>query len=637
MIEDTRTTTATATFPDVRFEVLWNQGPDVSDGDWCDISHYVVGGQSVVGRGIDESERFQSGDLSLTLETQGSEGRLFDPENTAGPFYPWLRPMVQVRVTAMWNDSLRCVWRGYVTSWGQTHVQDKKFVTTVRARDAFERLNRMPLPSSWLELAISKDRPTHWWRLDEASGTVASDSGYGSTLYDAYYVNSPTLSDATVVPYDGGRQGVTLDGTPTQYVSIPGQATEAASTYSIEVWFTRAGAVGGSEDALVVLGTILASGSYAALAMTAGGIVAWDDGDAIVGALDVAMTSGRHQAVVTRSGSTVKFYLDGVLTETDTTAMGGLPTNRWLVGSNYAMQGGAEDSGWNGGVANLAFWSGTVLTADQVAAHYNAGMLAHSGDDTGTHIGRVLDYKGWPSALRDLDTGASTVGAYELSAGNVLEFVQRMADTELGRTFVEMADFGKVAHQSRTATVTEARSITSQGTWGDKHSGGTILFADVEPMRDETLIRNPVSASKSGGATFTADDRALIENRFGDRGWTAPTAYDANENTVAARAQWLLGRFKDERTRIPSVTFEPTQNASILWPEILDRRIGDRVTVKRTPLGTGNQVTLDMTVERIAHRFTPRTWTTTYALAAAQTSLPALWDDGLWDDGLWGY
>lgn len=611
--------TADVDYPELVVEWLPCSGPFAADGDWCDITAYVVTGSSFTGRQY-ELERFQSGTLTLTLRTAS---RLFDPEFTSGPFFPWLLPLRQVRVSAVWSGVRYDVWRGYVTDWGQTvDAPDNLFETSITAKDALLLFEQMALPASWLELAISKDRPTHWWRLDEASGTVAIDSGYGSTRYDGSYINKPSLSNATVVPFDGGRQGVTFDGSPVQYVSIPPTASEGASTYSLEVWFTRAGEVGDDADALVTLGTVLVAGSYATLIMTSQGRVTWSDGNVTLDTADVATTSGRHQVVVTRSGSTVSLYLDGVLTATGTTAMGGLPTDRWFVGSDNAMQGVYVSSGWNGAVANLAFWSGTALTATQVAAHYTAGMLAHAGDDTGTHIARVLDYKGWPSTLRDIDTGVSTVGAYALP-GTVKELVHRMADTEVGQTYI--GPDGKLVHRNRHNLWLESRSQTSQATFGDGHGAATLLYQDVSLPRDEVQLRNPVAVARSGGVTVTATDSTLFD-KYGERAWSAPITYDSADNVMTDRAAYFLSRYKDLGTRLEQMVLQP-RRVSTLWPQVLGRAIGDRITVTRKPLDSGNETITEQIIEAVGHRFSPRAWVTTFRGSPAETDAFFILDD----------
>ncbi len=233
---------------------------------------------------------------------------------------------------------------------------------------------------------------------------------------------------------------------------------------------------------------------------------------------------------------------------------------------------------FSGNVSHVIVYNGVLLTATQVANHYHAGFDAFTGDDTGTHLARLLDYKSFPTSLRAINTGSSIVGSYDLSGGSVMEFVTDMAQTELGQTYFDGA--GKFTHRSRGALVTDTRSQTSQATWGDGTAGTSVLYDNdgFEQVRDETLIRNPVRAARRGGVTAIASDSAFSDV-YGERDWSAPDALDSEDNVMTDRAQYLLNRFKDLATRFPSIRFTPRRAPASLWPQVLGTEIGDRVTV----------------------------------------------------------
>ena len=56
----------------------------------------------------------------------------------------------------------------------------------------------------------------------------------------------------------------------------------------------------------------------------------------------------------------------------------------------------------------------------------------------------------------------------------------------------------------------------------------------------------------------------------------------------------------------------PRRDATNLWPQVLGREIGERVTVKRTPLGLNSEIVVDQIIEGIQHQFAPKQWATTF-------------------------
>ncbi len=75
---------------------------------------------------------------------------------------------------------------------------------------------------------------------------------------------------------------------------------------------------------------------------------------------------------------------------------------------------------------------------------------------------------------------------------------------------------------------------------------------------------------------------------------------------------WLLAKYKEQGTRLAAMTISPRRDPSNLWPQVLGLKHGDRITVKRTPLGVGNETSIDVIIEGISHDFGPKRWKTTF-------------------------
>lgn len=639
MIEDSPVRTADTDYPELVVEWLPTAGPFESGGDWCDITAYVRAGSCSSGRQY-ELDRFQAGTCDLTLV---APTRLFDPDWSSGPFYPWLVPMRQLRVSAVWSDTRYPLWRGYITDWGQTVVSaDNQFQTTIQAKDALALFEAISLPSSWCELAISADRPSHWWTLSESGGTVAVDSGYAPTAASGSYIGSPTFGSTPLVTYSGGTVAVAFP--VGAYVRVL-RGAPPSGTFTVELWcslpdtdtlsgayhslFDIDGNIGPTTRPTLEISTSNTSpGTVVAKVYASNGINRSLATVQSTGRIDDATT---HHVVATFVGATrlLSLYIDGVLVGSDTAGSGtaDFDGNALVRFGSYAP---STFSALAVTMQHVAVYDAALL-ASQVLAHYNAGTNAFTGDATGTRIGRVLDLKSWPTPLRSIDTGVSTVGAYELAGETVGEYVQKMAETEAGQTYVDPD--GKLVHRNRQNLWLEARSQTSQATFGDVHSTSTnkYLADGFELVRDETRIRNPVIASRSGGITVTKTDRTYIE-KYGERSWNAPTTYDSTDNVIGDRAAYFLSRYKELGTRVASMRIAPMRDPANLWPQVLGRRIADRITVKRTPLGTGNEISVEQIIEGVAHTFAPRSWITTYRASPAETTVYFILDDATYGE-----
>lgn len=609
------TLTATSDFPELCVEWLPTHGPGAADGEWCDITAYVAEGSTSRGRQY-ELDRFQAGTCTLTLK---ADTRLFDPENTASGFYGLLVPMRQLRVSAVWASTRYPIFRGYITDWGQTQPDDAMFVTTINASDAFMRLEQIKLPSSAWALEVLQDDPSLWFRLgetDTARVTDSSDGGYYG-LYDNVTQGAeglvPNDADGAVIPEDPDSrvwiQAPTLisgypftvsglfkidNSDPTKHNAVFAgvhDPTDFDPTFRIYVASTAdLGATGIGQLVAVIRSGGLFQGKVTSVPVND----------------DIA----HHFMFVASSSSSTALYLDGVAHTggyTDTVAWPGNPENGYTIG-NY-IDTAFGDYNFDGTIDEIAVWDGVALSATDAAAHSLAAKSGWDGDDTGARVDRFLDAIGWPDTLRDLDTGISILGPANWSAGSsALSVMQGWADTEYGLFLIDTE--GKVVWRSRHSPYLDSFSTTSQATYGDAHSAATLKYTDVDLPRDEALIRNPVQAGRAGGVTVTAEDATYVE-KYGDRTFAAPTTEDQLDSAVRDRAVWLVERYKELGTRLRSMSFAPRSDTD-LWPQVLGREIGERITVKRTPLGLNSEISSTQIIEGVDHQFSPKDWTTRF-------------------------
>ncbi len=273
------------------------------------------------------------------------------------------------------------------------------------------------------------------------------------------------------------------------------------------------------------------------------------------------------------------------------------------------------------------------------------------GDDAGARVRRILNDCGWPAAKRSIATGDSTlqptllggtpIGVVPLATANAggtqpvnaqaavstlapLDELQLTAETEAGELYVNGNGF--LVFRNRGALWTDTRSKTSQATFGDDPAVPTtqLPYASVTPAYDDSTLWNGATIANQGGRLQQAADavsQQLPPDGFG------PHVYDS-ENLIAdsdwqalGYAQYIVTASKNPELRFASLTIDPIAAPATLFPQVLGREIGDRITITRRPPGGGTPNTRDVFIRGISHQFTDSTWLTTWILQDA-TSLP---------------
>lgn len=254
---------------------------------------------------------------------------------------------------------------------------------------------------------------------------------------------------------------------------------------------------------------------------------------------------------------------------------------------------------------------------------------AGAGETTGARIARVLDNAAWPDTDRRISDGDATVQATTL-AQNAWSELCVTSDSEIGELWIT-AD-GKVRFRSRSEVVAHARN--SKATFGD--GAGELPLRDLKPRSPGKHIRNTISAARVGGSAQLAEDPAS-QLAFGK---LTLNRTDLTLETDAAADDWanyVLYLLKDPDVEIEQFTVKPRTDDR-LWPQVLGREIGDRVSVKLSPPGGGDRLEREVIIRGIAHDITPDDWVTTFTCQDATPFLDVLqFDVGEFDTAVFGY
>lgn len=229
-----------------------------------------------------------------------------------------------------------------------------------------------------LDTEILADNPLGYWKLDETSGTVATDSGSG--LNNGTIAGTPALDNRSLCYKDTVGKSIDFDGVndDIDFVNTLSTALNGATQITVEALFRPEDIAANRVILQVILDGTL---SGLQLGHTSSGVrfFAQAQGPApnsqIVSSADTQTHVIKHAVgVVDFAKGMVLLYVDGVLVDSleASFAVGaftvGTPTGADRIGSD---QGGG--SFFNGKIQNVAVYN-TALAATRVRAHYRATL-----------------------------------------------------------------------------------------------------------------------------------------------------------------------------------------------------------------------------------------------------------------------
>lgn len=268
------------------------------------------------------------------------------------------------------------------------------------------------------------------------------------------------------------------------------------------------------------------------------------------------------------------------------------------------------------------FWTYTTLTATDAtkvwaAADRTAVAPVGVGELTGARVHRILNSVDWPVADRLIDDGSTTVQPTELSGSGLAE-LQLVQDTELGELFVDPS--GRAIFQGRSSILTRAASIDSQVTFGDGGfaATGELPYADVKLTSLDDHLSNRVMITRAGGTPQIAEDSASIA-KYLVKAYTSSELIMETDGEALNRAQALLYRHKTPVRRYARLEFQVPEVGveSVMWPQLLGRTFGDRITVIRRPAGGGDPIEHDAFIRGVEMSSDGAQWDSAWVLQAA--------------------
>lgn len=327
--------------------------------------------------------------------------------------------------------------------------------------------------------------------------------------------------------------------------------------------------------------------------------------------------STHHVAWTAASAADWRLYVDGVDVGVHLSGHGASSTvtfplidSGWSIGNTPGSSYG--DQGFGGDIGHLITWDDQAISATRIAAHSTAALTAWENDTASERLAHLLNAIGWPTSERNIGTGVSTVGVNGYS-GLALDYALELGQTENGLVYQDGQ--GRTTFVGRHTLLSAARHTTSNATFGDG-GGSELQYESVTPTFNNTNIRNRVQVTRAGGGAVVAKDDDSIAD-YGMRSYSR-TSLSPDSTDARNIAQWILDHYRDPILRFDKLTVRPFADPTNLWPQVLGRDIGDRITIRRRPQGVGDMIEKEVLIEGISHTIAPGSWVTSWDLTPGE-------------------
>jgi len=269
----------------------------------------------------------------------------------------------------------------------------------------------------------------------------------------------------------------------------------------------------------------------------------------------------------------------------------------------------------------------TITAVDAFRLTQNAQIAtvtgATAGNLSGTRINQILDEIGWPSSMRDVDAGLTTLQADPGTARTSLAAMQTVTLSEYGALYVDAT--GSFVFQDRQVTTASIGGTPT--VFND--NGTNIGYFDALWRLDDTLVFNAASITRTGGTTQVATDAASIAKYF-THSYNQQNLLMQTDAAALDYAQAYVASRKETSIRCDAITLDlytDNYNAGII--AALDLDFFDPITITTNQPGLST-LTKTLQVFGVSMAITPGSWKTTL------TTLEPIIDGFILDSAIYG-
>ena len=285
----------------------------------------------------------------------------------------------------------------------------------------------------------------------------------------------------------------------------------------------------------------------------------------------------------------------------------GSGTVRYYLYSGYIT---SYDTNFQIGVESVSSVTLQCVDAFRLFSNVSISTVAgtSAGQTTGERMNNLLDIPTFPTSMRVIDTGDSTVQADPGTERDLLNALQTIENSEFGGFYIDPE--GNATFLSRNTLAQEADQTATD--FADDGTG--ISYQTIDFAYDDTLIFNDVTVNRVGGIAQTVQDTSSIETYFIHSGKREGLLIETDAESLD-QATMILQSRKDAIFRIDSIGLNLADDAETARIQAgLELDIFDLVDITKSTPGAGS-VTLELFVQGVQHDITTNTWGTKFFTA----------------------
>jgi hypothetical protein len=247
-----------------------------------------------------------------------------------------------------------------------------------------------------------------------------------------------------------------------------------------------------------------------------------------------------------------------------------------------------------------------------------------AGQLSGARINNILDQIQWPSTMRDIDAGQTTVQADPGTPRTALAACQTISTSEYGSFYVDAS--GSFVFQDRALT---SSSIGATPTVFTDNGSGGLLYFDAQWVLNDVLVYNAANITRSGGTTQVATNSASIAKYF-IHSYTQNDLLMQTDAVALDYARAYVASRAETTVRCDSIVLDlytPNYDAGIV--AALDLDFFDPITVTTTQPGS-TSLTKTLQIFGVAMTINPNKWRVQF------TTLEPIIDSFLLNSTQWG-
>jgi len=303
------------------------------------------------------------------------------------------------------------------------------------------------------------------------------------------------------------------------------------------------------------------------------------------------------------------------------------------TGGSAVFYGVVDDWNLNYDLSGLSLAGADCVDGFTLLAQRALSASTETSQKTGARINSILDRSevNWPSSLRDIDTGATTLQADVIQDGtNALEYLQLVTDSEPGSIF--MGSDGFIVFKDRSVAPVSAGQVT----FADDGSG--VEFSEVKVVYGSELLYNYVQIERNNGGTAIASDSDSI-NSYGQQALIQSGLLMNTDSDALELANYLLSQYSEPEYRFETLTVQLESLTPSDQSDVLGLEIGDVARIKFTPNNVGSQIDKFASIIRIDHDIQPASHRITFGFQTLDYASLVLDDTefGLLDTGRLGF